>query len=60
MGEKSEFVSGDKAPNNGIYIEVGSNQFHMGINNPKQVKLSKGDEFPETTNDDRKWVRKEH
>ncbi len=60
MGERSEFEAGDRAPNDGEYIEVGENQFHTGINNPKQVKLSKGDRFPENSNHERKWVRKNH
>lgn len=58
MGEVSEFNPGDKAPNNGIYIETGENDFHMGINNPQQIKLAKGDHFPTTTNKNRKWVKK--
>lgn len=57
MGEQSEFNPGDKAPNNGLYIEIGENDFHMGINDPKKVKLSKGDRFPETTNKNRKWSK---
>ncbi|ANE46040.1 hypothetical protein SY83_06785 [Paenibacillus swuensis] len=58
MGEQSLFEPGQKAPNNGIYYEVGEDDFHMNINNPKQVELSKGDKFPELTNHNRKWRRK--
>ncbi|CAM3629865.1 YjzC family protein [Marinicrinis lubricantis] len=58
MGERTEFEPGDKAPNNGTYIEIGETAFHMGIENPKKVTLSKGDKFPETTNKDRKWKLK--
>lgn len=58
MGEWTEFEPGDKAPNNGVYIEVGENDFHMGINDPKIINLEKGDTFPETSNHNRKWKRK--
>jgi hypothetical protein len=57
MGEQSQFAPGQKAPNDGMYMEVGDNDFHMGINNPQIVHLKRGDEFPDTRNDDRKWVR---
>jgi hypothetical protein len=30
----------------------------MGIEDPAQVKLKKGQTFPETTNPNRKWTRK--
>ncbi|MFC7678952.1 YjzC family protein [Paenibacillus sp. GCM10028914] len=58
MGERSEFHSGEKAPNNGVYIEVGVRDHIMGIENPQQVKLKQGDTFPDNTNDDRVWVNK--
>ncbi|GIP36011.1 YjzC family protein [Paenibacillus sp. J2TS4] len=58
MGERTEFNAGDRAPNNGVYIEVGENDFHMGINDPKMVELQKGERFPELTNHNRKWKRK--
>ncbi|MDE5148838.1 YjzC family protein [Paenibacillus larvae] len=58
MGEKSQFVPGDKAPNDGEYMEIGENAFHMGINDPQIIKLKKGDPFPETSNHNRKWKRK--
>jgi hypothetical protein len=60
MGEKTLFEPGDKAPNDAEYIEVGENDFHMGINNPKKVRLSKGDRFPDNTNEDRKWKKVRH
>ncbi|WP_010279178.1 YjzC family protein [Paenibacillus senegalensis] len=60
MGERTEFNPGDRAPNAGQYIEIGENDFHMGINNPKSVTLKKGERFPETTNHNRKWHRKPH
>ena len=57
-GEPSLFNPGDEAPNDGVYIETGENDFHMGIEDPAQVKLKKGQTFPETTNPNRKWTRK--
>ncbi|OZB93724.1 YjzC family protein [Paenibacillus sp. XY044] len=57
MGEKTEFEPGDKAPNPGVYMEVGENSFHTEINDPKRVELAKGDTFPETSNKDRKWKK---
>lgn len=58
MGEKTEFEHGDTAPNNGTYIEIGENDVHMGINDPKQIVLKKGDTFPDTKNKNRKWTKK--
>ncbi|UHA75380.1 YjzC family protein [Paenibacillus sp. 481] len=60
MGEKTEYSPGDKAPNDAIYMEVGENSFHSEIQDPKQIKLNRGDTFPETTNKDRKWKKKKH
>ncbi|MCM3785301.1 YjzC family protein [Neobacillus mesonae] len=57
MGEKTEFEPGDKAPNDGEYTEIGEASFHTEINNPKRVKLKKGEEFPETSNHNRKWKK---
>ncbi|MGG1880180.1 YjzC family protein [Paenibacillus cisolokensis] len=58
MGEQSEFHAGDPAPNDGVYIESGVRDRVMGIENPQQIKLKRGDRFPENTNDDRVWVNK--
>ncbi|ANA80150.1 hypothetical protein PVOR_01885 [Paenibacillus vortex V453] len=58
MGEQTEFRAGDKAPNNGVYMEVGVRDHIMGIENPRQIKMSRGDTFPETQNDDRVWLNK--
>jgi hypothetical protein len=60
MGEKTEFRPGEAAPNHGQYIEIGENDFHMGINNPRIINLKQGDAFPETSNHNRKWTRKKH
>jgi hypothetical protein len=40
-------------------MEIGEAAFHMGVNNPKIVNLKKGDPFPETSNHNRKWKRKD-
>lgn len=60
MGEQSEFEPGQKAPNDGVYMEVGEDQFHMGIKNPQIIDLKRGDRFPDTRNHNRKWVRVRH
>ncbi len=57
MGEQSVFNPGDKAPNNGKYMEVGERSFHMGVNDPQVISLEKGERFPETSNHNRKWKR---
>jgi hypothetical protein len=57
VGERTQFNPGDHAPNNGDYMEIGENAFHMGVNNPKILTLRKGDSFPETGNHNRKWRR---
>ncbi|GLI86388.1 MULTISPECIES: YjzC family protein [Rossellomorea] len=54
MGQRRHFKGGEKAPNNGIYIEIG--ETGSTVNHPKQAKLKAGDRFPETTNDDRHWT----
>lgn len=58
LGEITEFNPGDKAPNNGTYIETGENDFHMGINDPRQIELKNGEHFPATKNKNRKWIKK--
>ncbi|MCA0756364.1 YjzC family protein [Paenibacillus sp. N4] len=60
MGEWTLFSPGDRAPNDGVYIETGVNSFHMGIQNPKKVSLNRGQRFPETSNHERKWKRMGH
>ncbi|MGN1401496.1 MAG: YjzC family protein [Bacillus sp. (in: firmicutes)] len=54
MGQRRHFKHGQKAPNNGYYVEVGE-EGSMVVN-PKKVKLKAGDRFPETSNDDRHWT----
>ncbi|MGM8213245.1 YjzC family protein [Virgibacillus sp. W0430] len=56
MGEISQFRPGEKAPNNGVYVEIG--ETGSNVSEPKQVELKAGDKFPETTNQDRVWQNK--
>ncbi|GIN37922.1 MULTISPECIES: YjzC family protein [Heyndrickxia] len=56
MGQSHRFRSGDKAPNNGIYVEIG--ETGSPVVNPKQVKLKAGDHFPESSNHNRQWTYK--
>lgn len=60
MGEKTQFKAGDKAPNNGLYVEV-SEQRHAGSPTENQiVRLERGERFPDTGNKDRKWTHKKN
>ncbi|KAB7704068.1 YjzC family protein [Bacillus aerolatus] len=54
MGQSHQFKPGQKAPNNGAYVEIG--ETGSTVNNPKKVKLEAGDKFPETTNHNRVWM----
>ncbi|TMW71475.1 YjzC family protein [Alteribacter natronophilus] len=54
MGQKRQFESGEKAPNNGFYVEIG--ETGSMVNKPKKVHLEAGQEFPALTNKDRKWT----
>ncbi|RQW20937.1 YjzC family protein [Bacillus sp. C1-1] len=56
MGQNKQFTAGQKAPNNGIYVEIG--ETGSMVTRPKSVHLQAGDIFPELTNDDRKWTQK--
>lgn len=56
MAQGRMFKPGDKAPNDGYYIEIGEKQ--SSVMNPKQVRLNKGDQFPETSNHNRIWTFK--
>ncbi|OAB42043.1 YjzC family protein [Paenibacillus glacialis] len=58
MGEGTEFKPGDKAPNNGHYMEFGDIGLETTIVDPKHVTLRKGERFPETSNKDRIWKKK--
>ncbi|CRK83484.1 YjzC family protein [Neobacillus massiliamazoniensis] len=54
MGQNRHFKSGQKAPNNGVYIETG--ETGDNVLNPKRVKLKAGDPFPENSNHNRIWT----
>lgn len=54
MGQNRQFKSGQKAPNNGIYIEIG--ETGSTVNNPQNLRLKAGDTFPETSNHNRVWT----
>ncbi len=56
MGQSHQFRAGQKAPNNGIYMEIGEEG--DGVMNPKKIKLKAGDRFPENSNHNRKWTYK--
>lgn len=56
MAQQTRFHEGDKAPNDGVYVEVGENDHHMGIQNPRRVELKKGEKLPGNANHERKWV----
>lgn len=56
MGERTQFNPGDKAPNDGIYIEI--DETKSMIKNPKAIHLKAGEHFPETSNHNRKWTFK--
>jgi hypothetical protein len=56
MGQNNQFKPGQKAPNNGIYLEIG--ETGSTVNNPQKLNLKAGDTFPETSNHNRVWSRK--
>lgn len=56
MGQRRHFKPGDKAPNNGFYVEIGDTE--SMVKDPKQIHLEAGDTFPETTNHERIWTYK--
>lgn len=56
MGQSHQFRAGQKAPNNGIYVEIGETGSMVQM--PKQIKLKAGDRFPENSNHNRHWTYK--
>lgn len=54
VGQSRQFRSGQKAPNNGFYVEVG--ETGDNVKNPRKIKLKAGDSFPETENENRIWT----
>jgi hypothetical protein len=53
MGQNRQFRPGQKAPNNGVYIEIG--ETGSTVNNPQKIKLKAGEAFPENSNHNRLW-----
>ncbi|MDG5473249.1 YjzC family protein [Jeotgalibacillus sp. ET6] len=56
MGQNHQFKPGQKAPNNGYYVEIG--ETGSTVNDPNQIKLKAGEKFPDTKNEDRVWMPK--
>ncbi|ASK60833.1 YjzC family protein [Virgibacillus phasianinus] len=54
MGEYSHFRFGQKAPNNGVYMEIG--ETGSMVKDPQRIKLKAGEKFPQNTNFDRVWT----
>lgn len=55
LGQNRQFKPGQKAPNNGVYIEIG--ETGSNVNNPQKITLNAGDSFPETANHNRVWTQ---
>ena len=54
MGEPTQFREGQKAPKNGIYMEIG--ETGTSVSDPQILKMQTGDKFPETSNQNRVWT----
>lgn len=54
MGQQHQFKFGNKAPNNGVYIEIG--ETGSMVKDPLKIKLKAGDVFPENSNHNRVWT----
>ncbi|MBM7693970.1 hypothetical protein JOC77_003414 [Peribacillus deserti] len=54
MGQNHRFKPGNKAPNNGNYVEVGVGG--SMVVNPRNIHLNAGEPFPETSNHERQWT----
>ena len=55
MSQNNQFKPGQKAPNNGVYIEIG--ETGSSVNDPQKIEVKAGDDFPDTKNKDRIWTR---
>jgi hypothetical protein len=56
VGQQHQFRPGQKAPNNGVYVEIG--ETGSMVKNPQKIHLSAGEMFPETSNHNRLWTYK--
>lgn len=54
MGQARQFRAGQKAPNNGIYVEIG--ETGSMVQKPQSIRLEAGEIFPENSNHNRKWT----
>ncbi|MDQ0268757.1 YjzC family protein [Cytobacillus purgationiresistens] len=54
MGQNRQFKSGQKAPNNGVYVEIG--ETGSTVNDPQKIKLNAGELFPDNSNHNRVWT----
>ena len=56
MGQARHFHAGQKAPNNGIYVEIG--ETGSMVQKPQSIRLETGERFPENSNHNRVWTYK--
>ncbi|MFC4619027.1 YjzC family protein [Camelliibacillus cellulosilyticus] len=56
MAQHNQFKPGDKAPNDGVYIEVG--ETGSMVKKPEIIEMKAGQMFPDTSNHNRIWMRK--
>lgn len=56
MGQSHRFRPGQKAPNNGEYVEVG--ETGSMVKDPQKITLQAGDVFPDVSNHNRQWTYK--
>lgn len=56
MGQPRQFRAGQKAPNNGIYVEIG--ETGSMVQKPQSIRLEVGERFPENSNHNRVWTYK--
>jgi len=54
LGQSRHFKSGDRAPNNGYYVEIG--ETGSMVYNPQKIHLKAGERFPENSNHNRIWT----
>lgn len=58
MGERTQFDPGEKAPNDGLYVQVSESRHTGSVADSQVIRLRQGDPFPKTANKDRKWTHK--
>ncbi|PWI58307.1 YjzC family protein [Sulfoacidibacillus thermotolerans] len=60
MGERTQFNPGERAPNDGMYVEVSEARHAGSVKDTVVIHLQRGERFPETKNKDRKWTHKKN